>query len=306
MYEAQFSGDPTMLVVEAVDHRNLAQFVQYSAEHGPEHDDSYLPGPEFTTSAEQPSYLLLQDGAVVGAVSLIRTPGYLAAGRGRFAIFHSTIPFTEAYSMLFEAIRRHFDGLQSVYLFLPQDRHKTAAIVRDLGFHVVRYSYVLVLREPKARHIQFPEGIAVVPLRSTDEALIRQFAAAVNTNFSALAGHVHQSPEDVQRWFAEDTYIEEGICLLVREDQPIGTLCVMREFGDRNAAEIIALSIAREFRGKGLGRMLLRYAVRFAVSNRLQPVILSVNAENGSALGLYTSEGFVLVETVVCYARDCA
>jgi mycothiol synthase len=80
----------------------------------------------------------------------------------------------------------------------------------------------------------------------------------------------------------------------------------MREFGDRNAAEIIALSIAREFRGKGLGRMLLRYAVRFAVSNRLQPVILSVNAENGSALGLYTSEGFVLVETVVCYARDCA
>jgi mycothiol synthase len=80
----------------------------------------------------------------------------------------------------------------------------------------------------------------------------------------------------------------------------------MREFGDRNAAEIIALSIAREFRGKGLGRMLLRCAVRFAVSNRLQPVILSVNAENGSALGLYTSEGFVLVETGVCYARDCA
>jgi mycothiol synthase len=208
--------------------------------------------------------------------------------------------------MLFEAIRLHFDGLQSVYLFLPQDRHKTAAIVRDLGFRVDRYSTVLLLREPKARHIRFPEGIAVVPLKPTDEALIRQFAAAVNTNFSALAGHVHLSPEDVQRWFSEDTYIEEGICLLVREDQPIGTLCVMREFGDKNAAEIIALSVAWEFRGKGLGRMLLRYAVAFAVSNGLQPVFLSVNAENNTALGLYTSEGFVLAENLVCYARNCA
>jgi ribosomal protein S18 acetylase RimI-like enzyme len=38
----------------------------------------------------------------------------------------------------------------------------------------------------------------------------------------------------------------------------------------------------------------------------LDPVVLSVNAENEAALRLYRSEGFVLTETVVCYALDCA
>jgi mycothiol synthase len=235
----------------------------------------------------------------------MRTPAYVEAGRGRFSIFHASISDPEAYFMLFEAIRRHFDGLQSVYLFLPWDRQETATRVSQLGFRVERFSYVLVLQEPAARDVRFPNGVTVMPLMPSDLHLIHQFAGTVNTNFSPLAGHVQLTPEDVRRWFSEDTYLDGGICLLVHEEQCIGTLCVLREFGDRNAAEIIALSIGRDFRGQGLGRSLLRYAVAFAVSNGLQPVYLSVNGENETALGLYISEGFVLTETVVCYALDC-
>ncbi len=81
-----------MLRVEAVDTINRSRFIRYAAEHGSEHDDSYLPGPGFEPSPEHPAYLLLQDDVVIGAASLMRTPRYLQAGRSRFSIFHSTDP----------------------------------------------------------------------------------------------------------------------------------------------------------------------------------------------------------------------
>ena len=59
-------------------------------------------------------------------------------------------------------------------------------------------------------------------------------------------------------------------------------------------------------RGRGLGRALLRYACAFAAGRGLDPVVLSVNAENDTALGLYQAEGFAVAEAVVCYALDCA
>jgi ribosomal protein S18 acetylase RimI-like enzyme len=52
--------------------------------------------------------------------------------------------------------------------------------------------------------------------------------------------------------------------------------------------------------------LLLRHAVGFAVQNRFGSVVLSVNAENESALRLYQSEGFSVIETMVCYAKDCS
>jgi ribosomal protein S18 acetylase RimI-like enzyme len=54
-----------------------------------------------------------------------------------------------------------------------------------------------------------------------------------------------------------------------------------------------------------LGRMLLRYGVSSAHSAGFSKAVLSVNAENETALRLYRSEGFLTVETVVCYSLTC-
>ena len=294
------------LMIERVDDDNAQRLIQYCAERGPEHDTSFLPGQGFVASPEEPAYLLQQHGQDVGAVALLRSPRYLSAGRGRFAIFHSILDSTEAYTRMFEAIRPHVRDLRKVYLFIPEKKRSTAVILTHLGFHIERYSFVLIQRDPSRQEVRFPEGFVVEPLSPTQQAGIEQYAHCINECFADLAGHTDLPPDDVRGWFDEANYLEDGICLLKWGEQAVGTLCVQREYGNNSGAEVSGLGIVSPFRGRGLGRMLLRYAGAFALRRGFLTVVLSVNAENESALGLYRSEGYELIDTVVCYALDCA
>lgn len=288
-----------------VDHRNSHDLVWYCSEYGPEHDASYLPGNGFSPSPEQPSYLLADDQSIVGAVSLLRSKRYLDSGRGRFAILHSTLGTASAYERLLGAIRPHFKGLQHVYLFMPREKRDTAAILSELGFEVERYSFVLLNRSPKAQVLDLPAGFSLRELDPKDLNAVQAFAASVNESFSELAGHVDLPPDVVRTWFDDPTYVEGGILTLLHMDQTVGTICVTREYEDPNLAEISAFGLRKELRGKGLGRTLLRAGVSAAIEKGFPSVILSVNAENESAISLYRAEGFEVIETVVCYRLAC-
>ena len=294
------------LRVEPVTPSNVAQLVQYCARHGAEHDSSYLPGTRFTVTPEQPSYLLLSDGSVVGAASLMLTPRYLSVGTGRFAIIHSTMKSAEAYARLYAAAQPHTRGLRTVYLFLPEKVQDTAAILQGLGFHIERYSYVLRKAPAVSGDIVWPEGVAVEALDPENAVGAQQLADCLNDSFAALAGHADVSAGDVRSWFDEEEHLDGGICLLKQDGRPIGTVMVMTDCEDPAQAEVGGLGIVRAFQGRGLGRLLLRYAVGFAVQNRFGSVVLSVNAENQSALQLYQAEGFSIIGTMVCYAKDCS
>lgn len=293
-----------MLIVEPVDGRNAARFVAYATTYGPEHDTSFLPDPGFEPPPVQPTYLLVEAGADVGAVSLLLSPRFVDARRARFALFHSRLGTSAAYRMLLDAARAHLDGIESAYLFIPASLAASASILVDLGFHIERYSYALTLETPPAAPPALPGGLRFVPVHFDDDLRLRQYAATVNRNFGLLAGHLDLSIADMKSWYQEATYLDDGIALLLDGETPIGTYTVSREYEDREAADIGGLSINPERRGKGLGRVLLRHAVGFARARGLHPIHLSVNAENESALTLYLTEGFRLTETVVCYALD--
>lgn len=294
------------LEVHAVDAGNVLRFVHYCAQHGPEHDSSWLPGRDFAPTPEQPSYLLESGRAVVGAVSLMRSAHYLKGRKARFSIFHATSNSFAAYARLFAAIQPHFEDLDSVYLFVPEEKQKVAAIFGRLGFAVERYSYILRCLEPGIPEVLLPDEFSVEPLQPTDSRSHEQFAGSLNDSFSGLQGHFDIGAGDVRGWFDDDVYLDGGLCLLTAGGRAVGTVCITMDVEDRNTAEIAGLGIAREYRGKGLGRLLLRHAISFARQSGLQSIVLCVNAENDSALRLYLSEGFTLTETVVCYALDCA
>jgi mycothiol synthase len=289
--------------LEKVTEAGEPHLIRYCAEHGPEHDASFLPGRDFALSPETPAFLLWKDGTVVGAVILMRTGPYVSAGKGRFSIFHSVLGTGEAYAELLGAIRPHFRDLRSVYLFIPEHKQDTAAILAQLGFHIERYSFVLEKRSPSAAEVRFPDEYRVQPLDRSDQVGLSGFAGCLNEAFQNLAGHVDSSADDIRAWFDDEGYVEGGICLLTRDGEPAGTVCVMRNSENREAGEVGALGIAGRCRGMGIGRSILRYACSFAAGKGLDPVILSVNAENEAALSLYRSEGFVLTHTMVCYAR---
>jgi mycothiol synthase len=279
------------------------RLIRYCAQHGPEHDASFLPGRDFDISPETPAFLLWKDGTVVGAVILMRTARYVTAGKGRFSIFHSVLGTREAYAELLGAIRPHLRDLRSVYLFIPEVKQDTSAILAQLGFHVERYSFVLEKHGAVAEEVGFPDGYAVHSLDPSDRVGLSGFAACLNESFKELAGHTDSSAGDIRAWFDDESYVNGGIILLARDGEPAGTVYVMRDSENPEAGEVGAFGIAGAHRGVGLGRSLLRYACSFAAGKGLDPVILSVNAENETALSLYRSEGFVLTETIICYAR---
>lgn len=293
-----------MLHIERVTPDNAGRLVRYSAERGAEHDGSYLPGTGFRVVPEQPSYLLVEGEAVVGAASLMITPRYTRIGAGRFAIFHAAQGSSAAYAMLFAAVQPHLGGLRKVYLFLPEKAQATAAILTGLGFHIERYSYVLRKAPAVPGRVVWPEGAAVRALAPDDAVGGRQFAECLNDSFARLAGHADLSADDVRSFFDEPEHLQGGIRLLEQDGAPIGTVMVMRDSEDAGQAEVTALGIVTAQQGRGLGRRLLRHAVDFAVRRGFGSVVLSVNAENETALWLYRSEGFAVIDTMVCYAQD--
>jgi [ribosomal protein S18]-alanine N-acetyltransferase len=90
-----------------------------------------------------------------------------------------------------------------------------------------------------------------------------------------------------------------------RGTNPVGLSTVWRDdAGDRPSAEIVTLAVVPHAQGQGLGRALLRRALAAAVGAGLYSASLSTSSVNEPALGLYTSEGFEVVEKRVCWGRN--
>jgi mycothiol synthase len=271
--------------------------------YGGEHDESYLPGDDFIFSSDQPSYVLIEGDSVVGAVSLIRTQSHVDAKKGRFSVFHSIVSSVSRYSRLYQAICRHFDGLDKVYLFIPREKQDVAIVLAELGFRSERLSFVLSLPKVQERQIELEDGFNITSVSKGDRAGIEAFVEVMDRNFRGSSGYVEITADEVKSWFDEDTYVENGVTLLYSGDIPIGTGCLFREDGS-DSGVIEFLSVREGFRGRGLGRRLLRHEINLATTNGLTSIYLSVNGENDLALGLYLSEGFKLEKTVVCYSRN--
>lgn len=280
------------------------QFEKYCLEYGPEHDSSYLPGRDVMISDDHPSYLALESGEILGAVSLMRSENFLRVGKGRFSIFHSSTGEALIYAKLLEAIRPHMRDLRSVYLFIPETRASVADILRELGFEVERYSFILERGGPALVDPVFPKGIDVVPLGPDDYEGMRQFVDCINEEFKDLAGHVPSSVEYIQTWFEDKGYIENGICLLRKGQEAIGTIAMMHDVDEMSAGEITAFGILADYRGRDLGRNLFRYGFNFLIDMGLEPIYLAVNGENRGAIRLYESESFTIQDSVVCYSMD--
>jgi mycothiol synthase len=225
-------------------------------------------------------------------------------GKGRFSIFHAKSGDAGDYGKLLEALQPQIEDLQSVYLFIPEEKVKVAGILEDLGFEVERYSFILERGGPVLPDPVFSEGVAIYALAPDDLEGIRQFADCINEEFKDLAGHTSSSMEYIQTWFEDQGYIEGGLCLLRKGKESIGTIGLMHDVENMVAGEIMAFGILEKYRGMDLGRNLFRYGFNFLINKGLKPVILSVNGENHGAIRLYESEGFKLTETVVCYSLE--
>lgn len=287
--------------ISPVSLENVAEFVRYCRRYGAEHDESFLPTNTFVPTDEYPAYLLFAGGEAVGAVGLMCTPLYRNKGKARLTIFHSVEQSPTAYAALLMAIRQHTDGLSYVYGFLPEAKAEARQHWEALGFAVERYAYLLAYRSREIPPAHVPEGYSLTGLTQADDAGIRELCDLWNRNYGQQAGFVGATPEYIMDSFDGDEYVPGGTLLLRHGSIPVGTAHVFRDDVEQQSAEVGMLSVHPDYRGRGLGRLMLRKALELALRNDLSPVYLSVNAENASAVALYLSEGFTEDTVMVCY-----
>ncbi|MBI9044187.1 MAG: GNAT family N-acetyltransferase [Anaerolineaceae bacterium] len=287
--------------IERVISSNQEGFIQYCKQYAAEHDDSYMPEEDFDPNTTHPSYILMDDEVIIGAVSLMVTPAFKEANKGRFMIFHSIRQNLEGYQNLWDAIQPHTEGLEFTYLFVPESKRNIRDLWESLGFKIQRYSYVLSRGLEPLTPLDLPDGFHFVSLEEQDEEGLFSYSRIANRSFADMAGHVDTSLEDIKKMFHYSDSIEGGLMLLLDGEEPIGTLIVWDDEEVQGGSFLAGISILPEHRGRGFGRMTLRKGLHFSQERGYSKVSLSVNAENENAVKLYLDEGFEKETVLICY-----
>ena len=73
---------------------------------------------------------------------------------------------------------------------------------------------------------------------------------------------------------------------------------------DDTTGKIISFAVRKEFRGMGIGKMLLKRAIERLAGRGKKKIMLEVRVSNISAQNLYKKYGFKIVEVIPSYYSD--
>lgn len=294
---------PDGITIINVDESRVPEFLEYTAVHGPEHDDSYTTPDElarFDHSAEPAVLALDADGRVVGAASAMLA-GYLHHGDARLRILHAADPELST-ALLDRLIARLPDAVRRVFLFLPDTELLTAEALQLAGFVESRRVYIVRHSDPRhAEQPQLPGGTRLAPAYPTEAV---RWAHTVNAAFRAEPGRPDMEPDRARELLARQRVIREGTHIAWRDDIPVGAVMTVGVPDDPYGAEIETLAVIPADQGIGLGRALLRTALSAAGHDGRTHVTLSVSTTNRRALALYLDAGFTVEAAFICWQLD--
>ncbi|WP_379153700.1 GNAT family N-acetyltransferase [Paenibacillus sp. sgz5001063] len=294
--------------IEALSQERRNEFLDFCRKHRPDIDDSFLYEEqlaEFELSDENPTYVAINEqGSLVAAASLILNDYNRRGRKGQFRIFQADTAEHAIYRELLQAVLRHTAGLDKLNIFVPTVNTRETQNILAAGFAVERYSYLLVRDEESVPDLSLPNGYDIKAFRpGIDEPV---WCGVRNAGFAKLKGsETPATPEMVTQMISRKSYIEGGLMILYHNGLAVG---VVRGADDDYQGSPIMnigpLAVLPEYQGQGLGKILLRAALRFAKDHSYTQTVLCVNAENDRAQALYIGEGFKQVEAAACFAFD--
>jgi mycothiol synthase len=158
------------------------------------------------------------------------------------------------------------------------------------GFRPVRRFWRMRRPVTPAPALEWPPGIDPRVFDGGDAAIV-DWSQVYNASFAAHYHFVQSTVEQARERVALPGFLSDGLMLAYRGERCVG-FCRNEAFGPMGVVGV--LGTAPEARGIGLGRALLRWAVRYFGDRGLEYVSLGVDGENDRALALYHSEGFAV------------
>jgi mycothiol synthase len=227
---------------------------------------------------------------------------YMRRGnRARFRIFHAESGSESCYEALFRAILPHAAGVGRLYVYVQEERTRQHTAVKALGFAAERLSFLLLREDKPIGDPLLPQGCTIAEYEPGRDA--PAWCAVRNAAFATLKGSETPITEDMADR-SNGAAIPGGAMLLKIGGEAVGVVRAEEDDVDGPAANIGPLAILPAWQGKGLGRALLRAALRNAKEHGYGRAVLCVNGENQRAAALYLQEGFRQVEAVTCYRYD--
>jgi len=149
-----------------------------------------------------------------------------------------------------------------------------------------------------------PAGMELLSYSDATDALFRrgiEASYAGSLDCPALEGLRHI--EDVLAGHKAAGIFRADLWTVAAIDgEPAGVL-LMNQNAMHNTAEVVYMGVSQPFRGRGLGRLLLRRAAAMAAEDRFAALTLAVDAQNHYAHRLYLDEGFAETMRKWAYVR---
>jgi len=278
-------------------------FLDYVAEHGVEHDDTFTRSDDllaFDPGHEPAALALAPDGTVVGAASVMRE-GYVEKSSARFRVLHSTDYI--AYPFLIERVLTRMSArTKRVFVFLPDADEHVQKAVATAGFSVTRQAYLLEHTDPGAvEPVATPEGFTVGP---ATPMVAGMWTEVVNATFAVYPCRHVMSVEEARVALPRPGVVRAGTLIAHRSGSPAGAVLTIAHADEPGTARIDTLAVVPAEQGKGLGKTLLHAALRAAGDAGISRVLLTTVPSEEPSLGLYAESGFHIAQARICWEAD--
>ena len=146
---------------------------------------------------------------------------------------------------------------------------------------------------------RWPEGVALRVFENGDRDLAA-FTDVFNRSWREQDHGVLVTVEDARELIANGSVDPAAIFLAEAAGGAVGFVRCARH---ATRGEVAVLGVVPEWRGRGLGRALLRWGTQWLLEHGAEPVTLLVDGKNDRALVLYRGEGFEVLRTRQIYSK---
>lgn len=190
-------------------------------------------------------------------------------------------------------------GDDALVLHVPQHLPASVAFAQALGMTYRSSLWQLQLSPERAAAVPPPAFDDAVRVRIWDDRIDTDFVAWTAFMAATFDGHptrITWDPEVIEHVHNGPSFDPRGILIVAERDDPARFVAFTRvetePEGDGLLGEIGLIGVVPAWRGRGLGRGLLRWGVAELRGRGAGRIVLAVEAANDRATRLYRAHGF--------------